>query len=111
MNGQYVSQYAPKLRAIEPAITIVCCRTPGLPHDTLRFGETGTGVILRLDLRCAELKPAVRELLWGALSARADEHGVVLLCESANRSQVRNVTAVFEHLTKLLTYLVPELVG
>jgi hypothetical protein len=106
-----VPQYAPELSALEPAISVISGRVPGLPHDMLRFGESGTGVILQLDLRCPGLQPAVRERLWGALSTRANVHGVVLLCESANRSHVRNLTAAFEHLTKLLTYLVPEFVA
>lgn len=110
-TSRYLPQYAPALGALEPAISVICGRVPGLPHDMLRFGESGTGVILQLDLRCAGLEPAVRERLRGALSTRANAHGVVLLCESAKRSQVGNVRAAFEHLTKLLTYLVPDLVG
>jgi hypothetical protein len=75
----------------------------------LRFGESWTGVILQLDLHSPALEPSVRERLVAALSRYADAHGVVISCETANRSQFGNREAVCKHLVAFLRHLVPDL--
>jgi hypothetical protein len=75
----------------------------------LRFGESGTGVIIQLDLHSPALDPPVRERLVAALSGYADAHGVVIFCETANRSQHGNREVVCKHLAEFLRHLVPDL--
>ncbi|NMO17810.1 hypothetical protein HPC49_16665 [Pyxidicoccus fallax] len=101
-------QLPPQLQILEPALTLFVRRAPGLPRDGLRFGETGSGAILRLDLRSPELDAGLRERLWQAHGKRTDAHGVLLLAETSNRSQHANATALVERLAKLLGDVLPE---